>query len=132
MKTNALIILSAHAGDNSTDVPLFKVPRVELWSAVMTYLIYDLPRSTALFSHGFEFEFAHFRVASLFWGFPDDVYVRMTCTDEGLAALELQGNLRIGHGDMGVNADRNAKLLQHIREVEASGTLSVGNCGLYY
>ena len=125
MKTKALIILSAHAGDNSTAVPLFKVPRVELWTAISTYLIY-LPRSTPLFDDGDEF--VHFRVASLFWGFPDDVYVRMTCTDEGLTALEVQGNLRIGHGDMGVNADRNAKLLQHIRQMEADGTLSVGNC----
>ena len=129
MKTNALIILSAHAGDNSTAVPLFKVSRLELWVTISTYLI-DLPRSTPLQLNddADEYKFLHFRVASLFWGFPDDVYVRMTCTDEGLTALELQGNLRIGHGDMGVNADRNAKLLQHIRQMEANGMLSVGNC----
>ena len=102
---------------------------MELYFAISTYLIY-LPRSTPLQLNDDrdEYEFLHFRVASLFWGFPDDVYVRMTCTDEGLTALELQGNLRIGHSDMGVNADRNAKLLQHIRQMEASGTLSVGNC----
>ena len=126
LKTKALIILSTHAGDNSTAVPLFKVPRVDLSEAIVIYLS-ELPRSTQLFDDGDKF--MHFRVASLFWGFPDDVYVRMMCTDEGLTALEVQGNLRIGHGDMGVNADRNAKLLQHIREMEASESLSVGNCG---
>ena len=80
-----------------------------------------------LFHDIHELEFVHLRVASLFWGFPDDVYVRMTCTDEGLTALEVQGNLRIGHGDMGVNAHRNAMLLQYMRGMEAT-ELSLGNC----
>ena len=121
--TSADYPVRACAGDNSTEVPLFQVPRVLIWQEIVITLS-DMPRSTQLFDDGDEF--VHFRVASLFWGFPDDVYERMTCTDEGLTALEVQGNLRIGHGDMGVNAHRNAMLIQGIRDTY--GTVNVGNC----
>ena len=125
LEIKVLIILSTHAGDNSTDVPLFQVPRFLIFEHMVIDQTYLVPRSTQLFNDGEGF--LHFRVASLFWGFPDDVYVRMTCTDKGLTALEVQGNLRTGHGDMGVNAHRNAMLIQYMRD--SFGTLNFGNCG---
>eukprot|EP00775_Hariotina_reticulata_P012236 gene12236-12374_t len=58
--------------------------------------------------------FFHARVVTLLWGFADDFFLHLTCLDNGKVRLELQGQLRVGLGDMDVNVRRNAVVLDAI------------------
>ncbi|KAF8064645.1 hypothetical protein HT031_003446 [Scenedesmus sp. PABB004] len=69
----------------------------------------------------------HARFVSRLWGFSDDLWVRVTCAEGGAALVEVQGSLRLGVGDMGVNPARCAALLEALRA--AGGGLPAGGCG---
>jgi uncharacterized protein (DUF1499 family) len=70
--------------------------------------------------------FFHARVVSLLWGFADDFFVHLTCLDNGKVRLEVQGQLRVGVGDMDVNVKRNAAVLDAMSA--AKGKLPQGSC----
>jgi hypothetical protein len=56
----------------------------------------------------------HFRFVSRLWGFADDVYIALsTCGEDG-TRVQAQSQLRLGYGDMGVNAARIAALWRHL------------------
>jgi len=62
-------------------------------------------------------EFQHYRFISTLFGFPDDLFARVSLTAEEAAVLvEVQGQLRIGYGDMDVNTNRNIRLLRSVKE----------------
>lgn len=83
--------------------------------------------------------FIHARFVSLLWGFADDVFVRLTCVPAGAdadssgetqaALLEVQGQLRLGVGDLEVNVARNVALLSHMEAEMQQGHLPRGGCG---
>lgn len=58
----------------------------------------------------------------------DDVYVRLSCGRDGRVTVESQGQLRLGVGDLGANARRNAGLLGALRAAAADGSLPAGSC----
>jgi hypothetical protein len=45
------------------------------------------------------------------WKFVDDVWVRLSLTDEGMTRVDLTSTSRIGGADLGVNARRIARFL---------------------
>lgn len=58
----------------------------------------------------------HARCVSALWGFADDLFVRLSRVQQtgggsSSVLVETQGQLRLGVGDMNVNAARNAALL---------------------
>jgi hypothetical protein len=55
--------------------------------------------------------------------------VRLSCGKDGRVVVEAQGQLRLGVGDWGVNARRNALLLGALRDAAAAGKLPRGSCG---
>lgn len=60
--------------------------------------------------------FLHVRAVTPVWGFADDVFVHWRCSRMvGEAVVEVQGQLRLGVGDMGVNVKRNAAILAHLK-----------------
>jgi len=69
--------------------------------------------------------FLHYRFLSQFMGFPDDMMVSVSCEQER-SVVEVQGQLRVGYGDMGVNTARNTALLQHLAASQAG--LEPGKC----
>jgi hypothetical protein len=60
--------------------------------------------------------FLHARVVTPLWGFADDFFVRWRCSRVGEAVVEVQGQLRLGVGDLEVNVKRNGAVLGHLRE----------------
>jgi hypothetical protein len=50
--------------------------------------------------------FLHLRFVSRLFGFADDVYLSVTCDEDGTARLQAHSQLRLGRGDLGVNAAR--------------------------
>jgi uncharacterized protein (DUF1499 family) len=83
--------------------------------------------------------FVHVRFLSLIWGFADDFFVGLRCDDhssgddrkegdvrDGLLVVETQGQLRVGKGDLGVNARRNKGFIEWLEQ--AKDELPVGNC----
>lgn len=59
--------------------------------------------------------FLHARAVTPVMGFADDLYVRWRCTSLGEAVVEVQGQLRLGVGDMGVNVRRNGAILEFLK-----------------
>ena len=56
----------------------------------------------------------HFRFVSRLWGFADDAYISLSaCGDDG-TLVQAHSQLRLGYGDMGVNAARIRVLWQHL------------------
>ncbi|MEX2574217.1 MAG: DUF1499 domain-containing protein, partial [Balneolaceae bacterium] len=49
------------------------------------------------------------------FGFRDDVVLRITDTDEG-TRIDMRSKSRIGRGDLGVNANRIEKLMTDLRD----------------
>jgi len=113
------------AGDGAPPVPQLQASRYEVHRAIADW-IGTQPR-TAVLESDRSANFTHARFASFFWGFADDLYVRLSCHSQR-TAVELQGNLRMGHGDMGVNAKRNRALIAHLHDLVASGELKPGIC----
>jgi hypothetical protein len=62
--------------------------------------------------------FLHVRAVTPLLGFADDFFVSWRCTLLGEAVVELQGQLRLGVGDAGVNVRRNAAVLGHLKGAE--------------
>ena len=62
------------------------------------------------------------RHLSWFFGFPDDLWVRVTDSDQpGTCLVEAQGSLRIGGDDLMVNQARIARLWKDLAPLEAEG-----------
>jgi uncharacterized protein (DUF1499 family) len=71
----------------------------------------------------------HARFVSLLWGFADDVFVQLSCNAEsGEVLVEVQGQLRVGVGDMEVNVKRNAALMAALTAQAQAGELPAGRC----
>lgn len=64
----------------------------------------------------------HAQAVSRMWGFIDDLYVRLSCNGTD-TLVEAQGQLRLGHGDMGVNRERVDRLLSYLQR----GPANAGN-----
>lgn len=56
----------------------------------------------------------HFRFVSRLWGFADDLVVSLSSCGEDATRVQAQSQLRLGYGDMGVNAARIAALWKHL------------------
>ena len=54
--------------------------------------------------------------------------MRLSCGDDGRVIVECMGQLRLGVGDLGVNAARNTALLQALRSDALSGRFARGAC----
>lgn len=61
--------------------------------------------------------YVHSRHLSFLWGFPDDLWVRLTPQGDGATLVEAQGSLRVGKGDMGVNGKRIGRLWRFLQQV---------------
>jgi uncharacterized protein (DUF1499 family) len=70
--------------------------------------------------------FIHVRFLSMLFGFADDMLINLRCDEDGNTIIELQGQLRIGKGDLGVNRRRNKRLLTGVGELAKS--LPEGEC----
>uniref|UniRef100_A0A061SP86 DUF1499 domain-containing protein n=1 Tax=Tetraselmis sp. GSL018 TaxID=582737 RepID=A0A061SP86_9CHLO len=68
-----------------------------------------------------------FRFLSSLMGFPDDLFVFISCSKEGTGTVEVQSQLRVGYSDLGVNAARAAKITQFLEDV--SNQLPARPCG---
>ena len=74
-------------------------------------------------------ELLHLRFVSRFWGFADDVLVSITSCDAGAAAddehaltvVQAHSQLRLGRGDLGVNAARTRALWAHLAATQPAG-----------
>lgn len=53
--------------------------------------------------------FMHARMVTMLFGFADDFMVGLKCDGDGKTVVEVQGQLRIGKSDLGVNGRRNAR-----------------------
>jgi uncharacterized protein (DUF1499 family) len=58
----------------------------------------------------------HLRFVSRFWGFADDVLLSLSCTNDAVVRVQAHSQLRLGRGDLGVNAARHAALWAHLAE----------------
>lgn len=88
--------------------------------------IHAQPRAKVIYSNP---NFIHARFVSAFWGFADDLMVHLSCvhgTEQ--TRIELQGQLRIGKSDLGVNFKRISQLVGHFAAREAIGDLPIGSC----
>ena len=72
--------------------------------------------------------FIHARFGSLLWGFADDVFVQLSCSSSGSVVVEVQGQLRLGVGDMEVNVKRNVALMAALEGRGEAGGLAEGSC----
>ena len=77
-------------------------------------------------------DFLHARAVSASFGFADDVSIRVKCSSDEEAVLEVQGSLRIGSGDFGVNHGRNARLLHDMKQLQAEGQFPAIACNVGY
>lgn len=61
--------------------------------------------------------FIHARILSTVFGFADDMCIHIQDTKDGSGIMvRAQGQLRIGVSDVGVNARRNKKFIQHLQQ----------------
>ncbi|KNC53146.1 uncharacterized protein AMSG_09223 [Thecamonas trahens ATCC 50062] len=59
--------------------------------------------------------FVHIRILSSFVGFPDDMYLGLSCNaTSGVASVSLQSQARLGKADAGHNQNHVAALLSHL------------------
>jgi uncharacterized protein (DUF1499 family) len=93
------------------------VGAIERWVAAS-------PRATVLRSSA---GFVHARFVSQLWGFADDVFFGVRCNGD-MAVVEVQGQLRVGKGDMDVNVLRNMRFLEHLKAQVDSGAVPLGVC----
>jgi len=56
----------------------------------------------------------HFRFVSRLWGFVDDLVVSLESCGADATRVQAQSQLRLGYGDLGVNAARIAALWRHL------------------
>ena len=86
--------------------------------------------------------FIHARFLTFFWGFADDFFVNLRCVTptkstnlQGMdknanifkeTLVEVQGQLRLGKSDLGVNARRNQRFIGWLNDVK--GELLHGSC----
>ena len=68
----------------------------------------------------------HARFVTGFWGFADDVFVRVSCDAQGLALVESQSQLRLGSSDLGVNLARTQRLWSHLASTFPAGAAEAG------
>ncbi|GAB4820134.1 hypothetical protein N2152v2_007180 [Parachlorella kessleri] len=72
--------------------------------------------------------FFHARFVSFFWGFADDFYASIRCHNSSHAVVEVQGQLRLGTSDLGVNKRRNRRALEALELAARDGTIPEGRC----
>eukprot|EP00889_Picochlorum_renovo_P007243 jgi/Picre1/34273/NNA_001747.t2 len=61
--------------------------------------------------------FIHARILSTVFGFADDLFMSIQDAEDGSGiSVRAQGQLRLGVSDIGVNARRNKKFLQHLQQ----------------
>ncbi len=84
------------------------------------------PRTAVLYEDRAE-GFIHARFVSKLWGFADDVFFSARCNGD-MAVVEVQGQLRVGQGDMEVNVLRNMQFLEHLKGAVDSGALPLAAC----
>ena len=61
----------------------------------------------------------HARAVSIVWGFADDMFVNISGDgkkDTGSSTVEIQIQLRLGSYDFGVNARRNGRFVEFLRD----------------
>ena len=58
---------------------------------------------------------------SLWWGFKDDVVIRVARTTEGNARVDIRSMSRVGESDLGKNAERVRKYMAALREKTGEG-----------
>ncbi|CAM9343383.1 unnamed protein product, partial [Phaeothamnion confervicola] len=98
--------------------PVFKGKSVERVQGLVREWIKAQPRATILKD---EPGYMHAQVLSLLMGFPDNLGVKVVekggGTDKGVEVW-VQGELRVGEGDLGVNARRVKALLDHLEKAQ--------------
>lgn len=72
--------------------------------------------------------FVHARILTLFWGFADDMMISLRCNEEQQTVIEVQGQLRLGKSDFGVNSRRNERFLVELSQAAQAGDIPVGLC----
>lgn len=70
--------------------------------------------------------FVHARFVSWLWGFADDFFLSVRCNEQGNAVIEVQGQLRIGKSDLGVNLRRNKRLWEYLTEQQVNESMVLG------
>lgn len=90
-------------------------------SLVVTWLL-DNGGSVLLNTPGF----VHARFVTWLWGFADDFFVSVRCNDVGSAVIEVQGQLRLGQSDLGVNARRNKRFWEYLAEQVVDESTLIG------
>jgi hypothetical protein len=98
----------------------FGAPRAAVQAAVVAWVADQTAARVLEVGPGF----LHVRCVTLFMGFADDLVARFSCTERNTTLVEVQGQLRIGGGDLGVNARRNRRLLAAL----AAASLPGGKC----
>jgi hypothetical protein len=81
----------------------------------------------------------HFRFVSRFWGFADDTVLSLKCSHDGRTRVQAHSQLRLGRGDLGVNAARTRALWRHLNArfpdvpsaAAADGTCSDGHTHMH-
>lgn len=68
----------------------------------------------------------HARFVTWLWGFADDFFVSVRCNDVGSAVIEVQGQLRLGQSDLGVNARRNKRFWEYLAEQVVDESTLIG------
>ena len=107
------------------DAPLRLKTTLDAAQAAVAAFVNGAPRADVLYAGGDGAARAvHARFLSALFGFADDHWVRLACGKDGRVLVEAQGQLRLGVGDLGVNARRNKALFAALREAD----LPAGAC----
>eukprot|EP00873_Tetraselmis_striata_P022963 jgi/Tetstr1/443227/TSEL_031265.t1 len=75
---------------------------------------YLLREDDLLDAGGSQGRFLHYRFLSQWFGFPDDMLIRISIQEGEGVMVEVQGQLRIGYSDMDVNYRRNVRCLRAV------------------
>ena len=74
----------------------------------------DAPTRGQLLADSLPPSLLHFRFVSRLWGFADDTYLALSACGAG-TRVQAHSQLRLGKGDLGVNAARVRALWQHLK-----------------
>jgi uncharacterized protein (DUF1499 family) len=102
---------------------VFNMP-VETARSKATEWIQEQSFSTILISDD-DRGFIHARMLSTFFGFADDLFLQILPENDSASHIKLQGQLRIGKSDLGVNRRRNKRIIRYLHSQE-TGRVSHG------
>lgn len=91
---------------------VFNMP-AETARSKVTEWIQDQPFSTILISDE-DRGFIHARMLSTFFGFADDLFLQVLPENDSACHVKLQGQMRIGKSDLGVNKRRNKRIIRFL------------------